>query len=182
MSLTYQQLIDLAVENAGRGLDDMAMSDFEARAESLAPLAMLKLGTIIASDPTRRSLLISSNTISFTSGVATMVDEVLVGALRSSSLFDTADTGAEYSYIQDFQEFTKDPETRLGRYNVRNGVITVIQPGEVYTPGSGLSGNLSLTASTFPQVPSFATDPIFNLPLELEPDLVNTLAALLRGV
>lgn len=175
MSLTYQALIDLASEQSG-------VQESELKAEALAPVAMLRLAVQVAADPLRRSLLQSTATVTFTNGVADVPTSTLIGALRNSSLYDTVDTSAEYTYIEDFDDFRKDPETRLGRYNVRNTVLTVIQPGEVYVPLNGLSGTLNFTASTVPQVPSLAVDPIFGLPPELEPGLVNILAALMSGV
>lgn len=173
MALTYQQLLDLAVEQAGAG-------DEELRAEALAINALQIIAQRVANSE-RRDLLRRTVTIVLTNGVGTIPDTVLVEYMVNADLHNPDDLTELYTFIKHWNDFINDPETRLGRFNVKASTLSVIQPGEVYDPADGRTGNISLTASTVPQIPANATDPITNFPAELENDLIAVLAGLLRG-
>lgn len=175
MAITYQQLIDLAVEQAGA-----APEDLELRAEALAINALQVIAQRVANSE-RRDLLRRTVTVALTNGVGTVPDTVLVEYICNADLHNPSDLSELYTHIKHWNDFITDTETRLGKFNVKASTLTVIQPNALYDPSSGLTGNVSLTASTVPQIPANATDLITNFPAELENDLIAILAGMLQG-
>src|SRR5437773_5593370 len=123
MSLSYQQLIDLAVEQSLRGLPEGSSSDIETTAEALAPLAMLKLAIRVADNPDQRNTLRNDVSITLTNGTGTVPSSVLISRLNNSSVLDSNNPDDEYTYHPNFNDFIRDPETRLGRYNAQETVF-----------------------------------------------------------
>lgn len=181
MALTYQALIDQAVEQARRGGAIGNNSDVEMLAEVLAPNALQQIAQKVASDPHLRHVLIRPVTIALTNGVGVIPDVVMIEHLGDSNLTNPSNYDEIYSHTPNWFDYINTWDRRLGYYTARGTALDVIQPGAAYTPGSGLSGNIDLTTPSTPVVPTLATDPIANFPPELENDLIALLSNLIRG-
>lgn len=181
MALTYQQFLDLAVEQALAGSGEQAEGDIEVRAEALASAAMVALAMKVAGDNDQRHTLIRPITISMTNGVGTIPDTVLLDYLCSSSLTNPSDLTEDYAYVPYFDDYRETSERRLGYFHNQGTTLYVTQPTVLFSATTGLTGSITLTVSTSPVPPTNATDPILNLPAELEDDLIGTLAGMLRG-
>lgn len=179
--ITYQQLLDLAVEQALVGAPEQAEGDIEIRAEALAANALNALAMEVAADPERRHILIRTITITLTNGVGTIPDTVLLDYLCSATLSNPNDVTEGYAYVPYWDDYRETSDRRLGYFTARGSALDVTQPMVTYTAGSGLTGDVDLAVSTAPVVPTLATDPIANLPTDLEGDLVSLLAGMLRG-
>jgi len=181
MALTWQELIDQAVEQTAKGRSDSDIEDLELKAESLARVALHQLSARIASNPEARALLTRTITIALTNGIGVLPSTVLLDYITNSSLTNPADLTNTYAYIRNWENFIRDPETRYGRYNIKQNTLTVIQPAAAYVVGSGLTGNVDLTTAAQLVIPTNPTDPIDNLPTVLEDVLIDNLVNLLRG-
>lgn len=181
MALTYAQLLDLAVEQFLAGTGEQAEGDIEVRAEALASTAMRSLAMGVAADPEKRHTLIRNVTIALTNGVGTIPDTVLLDYLCSATLSNPSDVTEDYAYVPYWDDYRETSDRRLGYFTNRGSALDVTQPSVAYTAGSGLTGNVDLSTPTAPVPPAAATDPITNLPAELEPDLISLLARLLKG-
>lgn len=181
MSLTYRAFIDLAIEQALAGAPEQAEGDVEIRAEALAAKAMHTLATQVASDPNQRHILIRPLTIALVNGSGTIPDTVLMEYFCSSTLTNPADLTEDYAFVPYFDDYRETVDRRLGYFHNQGTTLYVTQPVVAFSASTGLSGNITLTASTVPVPPAAATTAIANLPAELEDDLVSTLAGLLKG-
>ncbi len=177
MSLTLQQLIDQAISIANRGVPPSTSPALSAEmiAEDLVGTVFQQVGQTVAADPTRRSLLRRTKTVAFAAGSATLTGDVLTQYLSESMLYDPTALSAVYSWIPQWEEFVRMVDRRDGYYCVNESTIAVIQPNAVYSPSSGLSGNLSLVTPCAPAVPAAATDAVV-IRDELIDDLVMGLA------
>lgn len=181
MALTYAQLLDLAVEQALAGAPEQAEGDIEVRAEALASTAMRSLAMGVAADPEKRHTLIRNVTIALTNGAGVIPDTVLLDYLCSATLSNPNDATEDYAYVPFWDDYRETSDRRLGYFTNQGTTLDVTQPTVAYTAGSGLTGNVDLTTPTAPVPPAAATDPIANLPVDLEPDLISSLARMLRG-
>lgn len=181
MAITYQQFLDLAIEQALAGAPEQAEGDIEIRAEALASTAMIALAMKVAGDNDQRHTLIRPVTIALTNGSGTIPDTVLLDYLCSSVLTNPADLTEDYAFIPYFDDYRETAERRLGYFHNQGTTLYITQPTVVFSASTGLTGNITLTVSTTPVPPAAATDPITNLPAELEEDLIGTLAGMLRG-
>jgi hypothetical protein len=179
--LTYQRFLDLAVEQALAGAGEQAEGDIEIRAEALAASAMHALASKVAGDPNERHTLIRPITIVLTNGVGTIPDTVLLSYFCSATLTNPSDLTEDYAYVPFFDDYRETADRRLGYFHNQDSILYVTQPVVPFSATTGLTGNITLTTSTAPVVPAAATDPITNLPAELEDDLIGILASMLRG-
>lgn len=179
--ITYQQLLDLSIEQALAGTPEQAEGDIGVRAEALIISAFRSLADRVASDPNQRHTLIRPITISLTNGVGTVPDTVLLEYLCSATLTNPADLAEDYAYVPYMDDYRETSDRRLGYFHNQGSTLYVTQPAVLFAAGSGLTGNVDLTTSTMPVAPTLATDPIANLPAELEDDLVSILAGMLKG-
>lgn len=181
MALTYAQFLDLAVEQALAGTGEQAEGDIEIRAEALASTAMIALAMKIAGDNEQRHTLIRPITIALTNGSGTIPDTVLLDYLCSSSLTNPADLTEDYAFVPYFDDYRETADRRLGYFHNQGTTLYLTRPVVAFSASTGLTGNITLTVSTSPVPPAAATDPIANLPAELEDELIGTLAGMLRG-
>lgn len=181
MAITYQQLIDLAIEQALAGAAEQAEGDIEVRAEALASAAMVAMAARVAGDNEQRHSLIRPLTIALTNGTGTIPDTVLLNYLCASTLVNPADLLEDYAYVPYFDDYRETSDRRLGYFHNQVTTLYVTQPVVPFSASTGLTGNVTLTTSTCPVPPAAATSAILNLPSELEEDLIGTLASMLRG-
>lgn len=181
MALTYAQFLDLAVEQALAGAPEQAEGDVEVRAEALASTAMIALATKVAGDNDQRHILIRPITVALTNGTGTIPDTVLLDYLCTSTVTNPADLLEDYAFVPYFDDYRETSDRRLGYFHNQGTTLYLTQPVVPFSSSTGLTGNITLTVSTCPVPPAAATDPITNLPAELEDELIGTLAGMLRG-
>lgn len=184
MSLTFQELIDRAVQAATRGVDANTVdSDIEDTAEVLAPQIFHKVAREAAADPRKRSLLKLTKSITLANGTVDLSDDVMTEYMSDARLFDPAALTKYYSWVQEYSDFFGYLDNRLGYFTVERGVaLRVIEPGatDPFSPGTGPSGARSLNIPCVPVIPTLATDPVV-VPAEIADDFVAALAEALRG-
>lgn len=160
--MTLQELIDRAVSIATAGLTPEQLSTVEGEivGEDLLTTVFAGVSGECAADRAKRGWLRRTVVVAFTNGSGTLDQTVLTDYLCESVLIDTADPTARYSYQPDRDIFQFDGETRLGRYHIDESVILVVQPGNLFVAGAGLSGNLSLITPADVAVPAAAASAI----------------------
>lgn len=184
MSLTLQSLVDRAVNIALAGRDITALSlNVEDIAEDLAPTVFYGIARRAASDPRRKGLVENTLTVALTNGVGTLTAVPLIEFMDDSTVSDPADAtmSKKMRYIRQWRDFIRPLDSTLGYFIVKNGTeFNMTRPGSAYTPGSGMTGNVSLTAPCVPQIPTLATDTIVIAP-GLEEEAVLALAEAITG-
>ena len=184
--MTWREFIYKAVEQAQRGLDPnrSKFMDAEGVAQIMAPQVFEEIGKRAARDEKLRSILMSPFTVAFTNGLATLGDSVLTAYLCESTLIDTADLTKRYSFIPNWGDFIRPRSSidkRLGWFSMQGGVsLAVIEPNANYAVGAGITANRNLTVPRVPTVPATA-DTELDAPSEIEEDLINSLAEMIRG-
>lgn len=158
MSVTLQEFIDKAVEQAALGVDSQTI-DLEGVAESLLPQVFEEV-TRRFSDA-GKTLPRLTKTLSFTNGLATLSSDVLTSVMSNAVLYDPSDSTSIYSLVPYWDDFIQVYDTRLGYFTIRGGAsIYVIQPGDEYEDGAGLTGDLKLVVPGVPALPSAASTTI----------------------
>lgn len=182
MSLLYKDLIFTSCEAALVGVDPKAAAgiDCESIAESLIPEVFQVVGEAVAEDENKRSLLQREKTIAMVAGVGTIPDDVLIKCLDSAVFYNPANLLQSYSWAT-YDQFRRERETRLGWFTNSSGVTLLVrQPLEVFSTTLTFTGNARLLVSCKPVRPATADDPI-DIPAQVEPDLLQTLTAALKG-
>lgn len=182
MSLTYQELIYRAVDQAGRGIDPNTspLIDLGMLAENLAPHVFRVVAENAARDSSKRALLRASQTIVFTNGVGTIANNALLDYMGDAVLRDTSDFTKLYSYYPEWSDFVQGGDTRLGRFTNVGTVISVVEPIVSYSASSGITANRQFTIPTVPTIPVLQTDPVV-IPEFMIDEVVAELAAQVRG-
>lgn len=158
MSVTLQELIDRAVSIASRGQEPSLASSLAAEmiTEDLLITVFDAVSTKLAGDPATRGLLRRTKTIAFVNGSGTVTEDVLTEYLCESMLYNSSSLTAQYSYINQWENFIRQHDTRLGSYCVNESTIAVVEPGAVYAAGSGLTGSRSLVTPCAVAIPAAA--------------------------
>jgi hypothetical protein len=183
---TYQTLIDLALQQALAGGDQLrsALLDADMTMESLVQQVFQQVALRYAGgDSDSQSLLRATHTVALTNGVGTLPDEALTSCIWGSSVDVDGEPliGPAMSYIP-WISFTQPSDNLLGYYSVRgNTEFYWIDPNETYTPGAGRTGNVEVTIASVPLVPASASDPV-DVPSECFSDLVTALAVAISSV
>ncbi len=185
MAFTLRQWLTRAIAVASAGEDDTAnpLLNVEDSAEALAHHVAFEVAEQFASDPRTLPLVEETVTISLTNGVGTLPSKVLVNALPRATVTRSADaTMAKKMRYLPWRDFVRSLSSRFGSFSVRNGTqFNLVLPGATYTPGTGLTGDVSLTAACAPEMP--ATDSAtIAVHLKVEEALVRRLAERLKGV
>lgn len=182
MAITLQALVDTACLLAGpaglkRGAD----------AELLVPHILTWVGQRAAADPMRRALVMETHTLTLVNGEAPLPANVLVKYMDSAAVVDPADPdlARQLRWIPDWREFIRPLEDSLGYFTVVDGLFLtkpvrmfhLTLPGQVYTPGVGMSGNIELTA---PSHPTIVGDKL-TAASEIEQEVIAALVAALKG-
>lgn len=184
--MIYREFIYRAVEQAQRGLDPnrSKLMDAEGVAEVMAPQVFAEIGNRAARDEKLRTILTSPFTVAFANGLATLGDTVLTAYLCESTLIDTGDLTKRYSFIPNWGDFVRPRsaiDQRFGWFALQGGTsIAIVEPSANYAVGAGVTGNRNLTAPRIPSVPATAATEL-DAPAEIEDDLVNALAEMIRG-
>lgn len=184
--MTYLEFIHRSVEQAQRGLDPnrSKLMDAEGIAQIMAPQVFEEIGKRAARDEKLRAVLMSPFTVAFTNGLATLGDTVLKQYLCESTMIDTADLTKRYSFIPNWGDFVRPRSSidqRLGWFGLQGDTsLAVIEPGASYAVGAGITANRNLTAPRIPTVPATATTEM-DAPNEIEEDMINALAEMIRG-
>lgn len=183
MAFTLRQWVTRSATLALSGEDMLStpILDPEDIAETYAHQVMFEVSEEIASDPNMRSLITEAITIALTNGVGTLPSRVLTKFLSEAVLSDPADaTVVEKMVFLPWEDFIRAPiDTNRGYFSVRGTSIYLVRPGSAYTPGAGMTGNISLSVPAAFDMPTLETDTIV-VPLRVELALVDRLAERLR--
>lgn len=181
MSLTWQELIDRAVDQASVGLDpnQSGLIDLGMLAENLAPDVLQEIAEEAARDLDRRANLRTSQNISFTSGVGTIPSNVLLDYMGDAVLYDTSDLTKRYAFRPEWYSFVNNGG-KLGRFTNIGASIYVVEPSVSYVVGSGITATRQLTAPTVPAMPTLATDVVV-MPEFMTSNVIRELGIRIRG-
>lgn len=172
--MTYQELIDRSTVQAG----------LQGPSPHLELMANSLLGQVFqdaAKRLTGTALPKLTKTVTFTNGAATITDDVLIGSLTDSVLYDPADPTKIYAFVPEWDDFIRVYDTRIGHFTDRGGTnIYVIEPGDDYDDGVGLTGDLKLVVAGVPAVPATAAATIV-APQEFVNLALDLLAERLKG-
>jgi hypothetical protein len=183
MSLTLQQILNLASNMALAGLEPGAQIDLDDTdiAETLLPSVFQEVGVEAAKDEATRSLLRRSKTVEFTDGAATLTDDVLTQYKSAATLYNPDDLTVTYSLQLEWVDFiSPNGDSRDGRFHIDGTTIRVIEPGEVYDPNGGITEERVYVGCCVPEIPESADDEL-DIPDELINDVLDKLAFALRG-
>jgi hypothetical protein len=183
MAMTYTELIYRIVSQAQRGSESEEQANLDAYsiAEAMIPAIFQAVAEAAAGNNYKRPLLRRTKTVAFTNGTATIANDVLTKYLCDATLLDSANLAKRYSWVNDYGEFVRNMDARLGSFNspIEN-TLAIREPGIAYTVGSGLTGNRLLTVPCVPEIPAGADDPVL-VPDVIASDLVSVGAEMLRG-
>lgn len=187
MSVTYQQFISLACQQALAGLNPLTANilDIELTAETLVPTVFQQVATRFAADPDKRSLLRRTHAITMTNGVGALPAAVLsagkAGATISiSSDATVAETAAMVWYWNDFIAPRSGLLSQIPQWIINDDDIYYLAADATYSAASGFSGSLDLTISSVPVIPATAATTL-DVPDEALSALVEALASALRS-
>lgn len=179
MAFTLQAFIDEAIFLAGaQGINK------DVVAETLVPRVVYWVVEQAAQDENRRQLTMVSSTVALTNGVGAVPATALISCIKYAALADplVTTTAKKMRYIRDWNEFIRPLDSTLGYFTVVQSSyansLNVTMPGSSYTPGSGYTGNVTLTTPTIPAIPAAAGSTL-TVNQELEQEFVKTLAAAL---
>jgi len=186
---TYQTLIDLALQQALTGIDQLksALLDADMTMESLVQSVFQNVGLQKAADEEGRSLLRRTHTIALTNGVGVVPDVALTQCKYGASISDPADITVAQNqslvpYWQDFAQTRNGLESQNAWWTIKgDDDFHYLEPNQSYDPTSGLTGDIELTIASVPEVPASASDPVVVV-AEVFSDLVTALAVAIRGL
>jgi len=181
--MTYEELIYRMVSQAQRGSEvaERANLDAKAIAEAMIPAIFQAVAEAAAGNNRKRPLLRRTKTVAFTNGSATIPNDVLTNYLCDATLIDSSTLTKRYSWVNDYGEFIRTMDARLGSFNSPiESTLAIREPGVAYAVGSGLTGSRLLTVPCVPEIPILATDPV-DVADVIASDLVSVGAEMLRG-
>ncbi len=185
---TFQESIYTICWNATRGMSpEQDISALLPIAESLWPSISQKVGELAAGSERKRSLLKRTKTLSVGNGTATISSDVLTAYLEDSTLYDPADLTKTYSWVRNWNDFVNpslanQPYSNYGYYSVSGGVtFAQREPGELYDPSSGFTGNMTLNIPCTPVKPASQTTAL-DVPDEVLNDIYEIGSEMLRGL
>lgn len=168
--MTLQEFIDRAAEQFGSPLN------VEVVVESMLPQVFQETALRLPGSVRKKT-----KTVTFTNGAATLSADVLTTEAHDSYLYDPDDSTKEYSLVPEFADFTRVYDDRIGYYCITAGLaIMVIEPGEVYDDGAGISDTRSLNIPCVPEIPATAATAI-DAPNEFVNAALDALVERLRG-
>ncbi len=175
--MTLQSLIDQAIFLSGaEGVNK------DVVAETLVPPVIYWCTLQAGLDPSRRQMTLVSSTVALTNGVGTLPATVLVECVKYAALADplVTTTAKKMRFIENWNEFIRPLDSTLGYFTVAQSsyanTLYVTLPGSAYTPGSGYTGNVTLTTPTTPTLPATASTAI-TANNELQYEFLKSLAA-----
>lgn len=177
MSLSLQQLVDLAVQQAGGGTP---ADRLEVTAEALLPVALDNVQRRYASRPETRTLLKKTKDLTLAGGTAALPPDVLTEWITEAHLYDPADQTKDYAYVPEWRDFTSGLlDHRLGYFALQNATtLAQVEAEADYVAGSGFAGAMKLDAACALAVPASDTA-TFDCAPEVEAEILRELAALL---
>jgi len=189
MAFSYQTLIDLALQQALAGGDQLrsALLDADMTMESLVQTVFQNVALQKAADQEGRGLLRRTHTLAVTNGVATLPDTVLTQCKYGASISDpdniaVAQAQSMVEYWQDFVQPRVGIFAQPAWWIIKgDDDFHYIQPNENYDPSTGFTGSLELTIASVPEVPAGASDTV-DVVAEVFSDLVSALAVAIRGL
>ncbi len=184
----FNEVIYQICWNAARGMSpEQDINALLPIAESLWPSISQKVGELAAGSERKRSLLKRTKTLAVSNGAATISDDVLTAYLEDSTLYDPADLSKTYSWVRNWNDFinpglANQPFSNYGYYSVSGGVtFGQREPGELYDPSSGFTGNMTLNIPCVPVKPATQTTAV-NVPDEILNDIYEIGSEMLRGL
>ena len=179
MPISYQQLVDNAIDMAAHGQPDSVLQNLEAVAESNISQIFQSVGEAAANNENKRSLLRRVKTVTLVAGEDTLTDDVLTAYFSDATLVHNADLSKKYAY-RDYQYFISAPKSQIGLFTRNGTTLMVREPNQAYVVPLTATGARSLAVECIPVRPTLATD-IVDVPDEIGSDLVEALAQVLKG-
>lgn len=175
MSFTLQSLVDSAVFLAGdQGVNKDVVADI------LVPRVIYYVYEKAAEDEHKRQLILANSTLALTSGSVALPATVLVRCMKYAAVADPADaTVAQKMRWVRWDGFIRALDIAFGYFTVLGTTFYMTRPGTAYTPGSGMTGNVTLTTPQVPDMSAWAAGTTISVPGEIEDELLPTLA---RGI
>ncbi len=184
----FNEVIYQICWNAARGMSpEQDISALLPVAESLWPSISQKVGELAAGSERKRSLLRRTKTLTVSNGEATISDDVLTAYLEDSTLYDPADLTKTYAWVRNWNDFINpslahQPYVNYGYYSVSGGVtFAQREPGELYDPSAGFTGNMTLNIPCVPVKPATQTTAV-DVPDEILNDIYEIGSEMLRGL
>lgn len=185
--MTYTEICTRILYEAQRGGEAAEQSNLNSRTviESIMPSVLQEVALKYAADPEKQSLLRRTHTVTLAVGVGTLPDEVLTGCVWGSTVWVPSDVevGPLMSFTPwvSFIEQSDDGFGLVGKYSIRgDNELYWVDPGEVYTPGSGRTGNVEVTIASVPVIPA-NPDTEVDWPDEVQSDVIDLASEWLRG-
>lgn len=179
MSITLTQITDLASMEIDFG---MTREDASSLAEAIVPRVIYHLYEAMAADQAKRVGVLEAHTIALTNGSGTIPARVLYKCLPDSAMADPADAtvAKKMRYVHDFREFIRPLDNTLGYYVAIGGTLLLTRPAASYTPGSGMTGNMTLTTPSIPDMSAWTATGTITLPGEIEVEIVPAIVQSVR--
>lgn len=185
---TFAEVVYQICWNAARGMSpEQDISALLPVAESLWPSISQKVGELAAGSERKRSLLKRTKTLAVVNGSATITSDVLTAYLEDSTLYDPADLTKTYAWVRNWNDFinpslANQPYVNYGYYSVSGGVtFAQREPGELYDPSAGFSGNMTLNIPCVVVKPATQTTAV-DCPDEILNDIYEIGSEMLRGL
>lgn len=173
----------IALALAGEDMLTTSVLDPEDIAETYAHHVMYEVCEEFAADPNLSSLVTESLTVALTNGIGTLPEKALVRFLSKAVVSDPADaTLARKMRYLPWEAFIRQNTSNANRgYFSVNALnqFALIRPSAAYTPGTGMTGNITLTIPTAPDMPANETATI-TVTRQVEEALVRRLAEKIR--
>lgn len=185
MSISYTNLIYTAVNNALHGVppEVSAAIDAVGIADTIFNEVAQSVSETAAADEYKRSLLTRTKSITLSSGLATLTDDVLTKFMPDAVLYDpTSATTLMKKYAwRLYPDFVRRGDKRLGVFSLQGGsTLVVIEPNANFTVPLTASGTRTLVIPCAVVKPAAATDDV-DCPEEVISDLTEALSETLRG-
>jgi hypothetical protein len=182
--MTYQEICDRILLEAQRGGEKAELANLNTQSviEAIMPSVLQEVTQKYANgDSNQQSLLRQTHTISLTSGIGTIPNEVMTTLVWGSNVYidDEPDIGPLMSYSP-WISFINPASDLLGYYSIRgSNEFYWADPGESY-PDLTRTSDVSLTIATVLTIP---TDPDIDTGWGSEPesDVIDRAAEYLRG-
>lgn len=182
MAFTLSQWINraIAIAQAGEDQNTSITLNVDDTAEALCSNVMFEVAEAFASDPLLALYVTESVTLALVNGTIALPSRVLTKFMPDASVADPADAAmAEKMRWASWAEFIRPLDNTLGYFAVVGQNFFMTRPTVSYSPGTGMTGNVSLTIPCTYDMPASETATI-TVPLKVEEQLVLKLAERLK--
>lgn len=177
MPFTLQSLVDSAIFLAGeQGVNKDVVADI------LVPRVVYYVYEEAAKDEHKRRSILANSTLALVNGSVALPATVLIRCLKYAALADPADAtvAKKMRWVKDWAEFIRPLDNTLGYFTVLGSTFYMARPGTSYTPGAGMTGNMTLTTVQVPDISAWAAATSLSFPGEIEDEILLALAQAIR--